>query len=78
MTVSRGSGAGASVDEGVEQLLHAEGVDGAAEEYRGLGAGQVRFLVKRVGGPFQQLDIMAQLFYLTAEQFVEARDRQAP
>jgi len=46
-------------DKCIQQLLHAEGVDGAAEEDRCLAAGQVGFPVKGVAGALQEFDVVA-------------------
>ena len=62
---------GSQFDEGVEHLLHAEVVDGAAEEDRGLGPGQVALHGKGVAGAFQQLQVAAQVLGLQAQQLVE-------
>ena len=54
-------------DKGVQKLLDAECVNGAAKKDRGLLSGQICLLVKRMGGPFQQLDIVAQFLHLAPE-----------
>jgi len=60
-------------NKGVEQLLHAEGVDGATEKYRRLLPGQILLFIKRMGGAFKQLDVVAKFIHLTAEQLIEER-----
>ena len=57
--------------EGVEQLLHAEGVDGAAEEDRRLAPGQVLFQIEGVCRPLQKLHVGAQFLDLAPQKLVQ-------
>ena len=58
------------VDEGVEQLLDTEVIDGRAEKDRGLLAGAVGIEIQRVTGTLHQLHLAAQLVRLVAQELV--------
>ena len=64
------------LDKTVEQFADAEIVDGAAKKDRGLAGLQVMFVLKRIGGAVEQLDVLTQVTCcLFAEQIGQPADR---
>ena len=64
-------------DKGVQKLLYAEGVNGAAEENRGLMTCKICSFIEGMGGPLEQLYVMAQFVYLAPQKLIQATVIQA-
>ena len=68
-----GDGRGRVLDEAVEQLLHAEAVQGGAEEHRRQRASEIGGAIEIVAGAAHQLDLLAQRFRVGPEASIELR-----
>ena len=66
-----GFGGGREFHKGVQEFLHPEVVDGAAEEHGRLLALEIAFPVKGVACPFQEFQIHAQFIGMVTQKFVQ-------